>query len=93
MKKALFIEGNRNGYHPDQCEHATMTVAGLIDFLQQFEQDALVFLRNDDGYTYGSVDGWNGDICEGVYDDDTVLLDDGSEEYWDAVYARETDVA
>lgn len=83
MKRALFIEGNRNGYHPDQCEHRTMTVEALIDFLQQFDGDSLVFLRNDDGYTYGSVNGWDGDIREGVYDDDVAMVDDGSEEYYE----------
>jgi len=52
--KAIFVEGNRNGYSPDQCGR-TMTVGELIEMLEQFESDRLVYLRNDNGYTYGSV--------------------------------------
>lgn len=51
----LFIEGRRNGYDPEQCGR-TMTVRELIEFLEQFDEDAEVFLRNDAGYTYGSID-------------------------------------
>ena len=51
----LFLEGRRNGYDTDQCGR-TMTVGELMQFLQQFDEDAEVFLRNDAGYTYGSID-------------------------------------
>lgn len=50
----LFIEGRRNGYDTEQCGR-TMTAGQLIEFLQQFDEDAEVFLRNDGGYTYGSI--------------------------------------
>ena len=50
----LYLEGRRNGYAPDQCGR-TMTVAELIEFLGQFDEDAEVFLRNDGGYTYGNI--------------------------------------
>lgn len=49
----LFIEG-RNGYDPDQCE-GTMTVAELIQYLEQFDEDTEVYLKNDNGYTYGNI--------------------------------------
>lgn len=52
--KALFIEGNRNGYSPDQCGR-TVTVGELISLLSDFDEDRLVYLRNDNGYTYGSI--------------------------------------
>ncbi len=52
--KALFIEGKRNGYGPDQCGR-TLTVAELIEILEEFDGDRPVFLRNDNGYTYGSI--------------------------------------
>lgn len=51
----LFLEGRRNGYDPEQCGR-TMTVRELIEFLEQFDEDAEVYLRNDGGYTYGSID-------------------------------------
>lgn len=50
----LYIEGRRNGYDPEQCG-GTMTVGELIAFLEQFDEDAEVFLNNDNGYTYGSI--------------------------------------
>ena len=51
----LFIEGRRNGYDPSQCGR-TMTVGDLIAYLEQFDEDAEIFLKNDNGYTYGSID-------------------------------------
>jgi hypothetical protein len=57
MKK-LFIEGRRNGYGPDQCG-STMTVGELIDFLKDFDEETEVFLKNDNGYTYGNIDTWS----------------------------------
>lgn len=51
---AVFIEGRRNGYGTDQCGR-TMTVQELIDFLCEFDPDEKLYLRNDGGYTYGSI--------------------------------------
>lgn len=53
-KPKLYIEGRRNGYGTDQCGR-TMKVWELIQFLEQFDEEAEVFLRNDGGYTYGSI--------------------------------------
>ena len=69
-RKALFIEGNRNCYGPDQRESCTMTVGELISLLEDFDPDSKVFLRNDNGYTYGSLS--YEDFQEGQYDDDRV---------------------
>ena len=52
--KALYIEGKRNGYGPDSCGR-TLTVGELIALLSEFDEDRLVYLRNDNGYTYGSI--------------------------------------
>ena len=52
---ALFIEGRRNGYTPDQCGR-TMSVGDLIEYLSQFDEDMPVYLNNDNGYTFGSID-------------------------------------
>lgn len=51
----LFIDGRRDGYSPDQCRK-TMTVRELIEHLKQFDSDTTVYLKNDRGYTYGSID-------------------------------------
>lgn len=50
----LFLEGRRDGYAVDQCGK-TMTVGELLEFLQQFDEDLPVYLRNDGGYTYGRI--------------------------------------
>ena len=50
----LFIEGNRNGYAPSQCGR-TMTVGELVSYLNDFDEETPVYLRNDNGYTYGSI--------------------------------------
>ena len=52
---ALFIEGRRTGYSPEQCGR-TFTVGELIEYLEQFDEDTPVCLKNDNGYTYGSID-------------------------------------
>lgn len=72
-KLALFIEGNRNGYSPEQCGR-TMTVGKLIEFLQQFDKKREVFLRNDNGYTFGSIN--ESDFITGSYDNDNEYLDE-----------------
>lgn len=51
----LFIEGRRNGYVPEQCRE-TFTVGKLIEILKEYNEDTEVYLRNDNGYTYGSID-------------------------------------
>ena len=53
--QVLYIEGRRNGYGLEQCGR-TMTVAELIDYLSQFDEELPVYLSNDQGYTYGNID-------------------------------------
>lgn len=66
MKMKLYLDGRRNGYSPKQCGR-TMTVGELINWLEQFDEDAEVFIRNDNGYTYGNI---NEQSFEEDYDDD-----------------------
>ena len=63
----LYINANRTGYSPCQIRH-TMTVGELIAALEQFDEDAPVFLKHDGGYTYGGIS-W-GDLEEGDEDDE-----------------------
>lgn len=57
--KMLFVEGTRNGYAPSQCGR-TMTLRDLADFFndlaEMYGDDIPVYLRNDNGYTYGNID-------------------------------------
>ena len=50
----LFIQNVRSGYNPEQCGN-TMTVAELIEYLEQFEEDTKVYISNDNGYTYSAI--------------------------------------
>lgn len=54
----LFLNTKRNGYSTDQCGD-TMTVADLIEMLEQYSVDTKVYLKNDGGYTYGSITEWD----------------------------------
>ena len=63
MNNVLFINGKRNGYSPEQCGR-TLTVGELIDILQGYDPDMEVYLKNDNGYTYGSITDYD------VYEDE-----------------------
>lgn len=55
MNRKIFINGKREGYSTEQCGE-TLTVRKLIELLEEnFEDDDRVYLRNDNGYTYGSI--------------------------------------
>lgn len=89
MKKALFIEGIHNGHNPVQCG-STMTIRDLIDWLEEtasvLGDDAPVYLRNDNGYTYGSINDYY--FNTGKFDNDHAELD---EEWCGCIYDREVD--
>lgn len=59
---ALFINVKRNGYGIGQCGK-TLTVAELIELLQEYDEDSPIYLCSDNGYTYGSIT--RNDIYEG----------------------------
>lgn len=50
----VYIEGRRNGYSPEQCGR-TMTVGDLIAYLEQFDENAEIYISNDNGYTFGNI--------------------------------------
>lgn len=52
--KVLFIDTVREWYAPDQFGQ-TMTVGELIDLLSEFDEACPVYLRNDNGYTFGGI--------------------------------------
>lgn len=67
----LFIEGRRDGYSPEQC-YETMTVGELINFLNQYDKDIEVYLKNDNGYTYGSISEYSIEEYEDEIEDDEI---------------------
>ena len=54
MKQSLYINAEREGYGIDQIRN-TMTVGELICYLEQFEEDTPVYLKHDNGYTFGAI--------------------------------------
>ena len=66
----LYINVNRTGYSPCQIQH-TMTVGELVAALEDFPEDAPVYLKHDNGYTYGGIS-WN-DFEEEYSDDDDLF--------------------
>ena len=67
MKEYLTIETHRSGYSVDQCGR-TLSVAELIDYLSQWDENTPVYFSNDNGYTYGSIS--FDDINSGEVDED-----------------------
>lgn len=56
VKTVLTIDGRRDTYSVDQqIEYGTMTVGQLIGILEEYDEDMLVMLNNDNGYTYGAI--------------------------------------
>jgi hypothetical protein len=54
----ISINGKRNGYSPEQTGK-TLTVEELIEILQGFEPSEKIYLKNDNGYTWGSITEWD----------------------------------
>lgn len=55
MKNAIVFEAGRNGYSIDQISDRAMTVGELMGILEDYDEDTLVVLSHDNGYTYGSI--------------------------------------
>lgn len=54
----LFINTKREGYGIDQCGK-TMTAGELRRLLEDYDDDTKIYLKNDNGYTYGSIKSWD----------------------------------
>ena len=56
-KQVIIIEAKREGYTIEQAENEreAITVGELMRLLEDFDEDAKVYISNDNGYTYGSV--------------------------------------
>ena len=52
--EALFIKGRVDSYSPKWCVD-TLTVGGLIEILQEYDEDMPVYLNHSNGYSYGSI--------------------------------------
>jgi hypothetical protein len=70
-REPLFINANNNGYEPSQCGR-TLTVGELIELLSDFDEDRPVYLRFDDGFSYGSIGEYDFNTAEdlGEFEED-----------------------
>jgi hypothetical protein len=66
-REPLFINANNNGYEPSQCGR-TITVGELIDLLSDFDEDMPIYLKFDNGYSYGSIR--EDDFIEDIVEDE-----------------------
>ena len=55
MRSAVVFEARRTGYGIDQIADRAMTVGELIDLLSDYNEDTLVVMSHDSGYTFGSI--------------------------------------
>ena len=51
--RAIIIEARRSCYSKEEVNG--MTVKELIQYLEEFDEDAMVVLSHDNGYTYGGI--------------------------------------
>ncbi len=56
-KQVVIIEARREGYSVEQAEdeRKAITVGELMQMLEDMDEDAKIYVSNDNGYTYGSV--------------------------------------
>lgn len=54
MRKEILLEATRNGYSTYGCGD-TLTIGQLIELLQQYDKDTLVYFSHDYGNSYGSL--------------------------------------
>lgn len=51
----VIIKTKRDGYSVDQVAHKSVTVKEFIELLEGFDENDIILLSNDDGYTYGVI--------------------------------------
>jgi hypothetical protein len=74
MAQQIIIQARRTSYSPNDVRN-TMTAREVIECLENFDGDSLVYLSHDNGYTYGGIT--NSDIdCEEIEDEDDDFEDE-----------------
>ena len=67
MNTQVIIQAERTGYSTEQIKH-TLTVRELIEVLENFDENAKIYLSHDNGYTFGGITERN--IDEETVDED-----------------------
>lgn len=55
MRRAIVFGADRSGYSVNQVANKAITVNRLKGILSNYDDDDLVVLSHDNGYTYGSM--------------------------------------
>ena len=55
VERVIVFEAKRDGYSIDQVANYAMTVGELISYLEDYEEDDVVIISHDNGYTFGSL--------------------------------------
>ena len=55
MRTALVFDAGRDGYGIDQIADRAMTVGEFKRLLEDYDDDNLIVMSHDNGYTYGSI--------------------------------------
>ncbi len=79
MRKAVVFEADRSGYGIDQIADKAITVGELKAFLEDYDDDTLVVLSHDRGYTFGSISEFD---CREATEDEDGEWEDYAEERW-----------
>lgn len=53
--RAIIFEADRTGYTVDQVKDTCMTVGELMGELECMDEDDIVVISHDNGYTYGGL--------------------------------------
>ena len=82
MRTALVFEASRDGYGIDQIADRAMTVGELKRLLEDYDDDNLIVMSHDRGYTYGSISFLEEryERSKGRWSDDDGEFDDCDEE-------------
>lgn len=74
MRQALVLQATRDGYDISQAAGKAMTIGELKMLIDDWQDDDLLILSHDNGYTFGSAKSEHGYIAE-----------EDSEGYWSRV--------
>lgn len=66
---AIVFEAERIAYIVADIADSAMTVGELYGYLQDMDDDDIVVISHDNGYTYGSLN-FIGELSEDEYDDE-----------------------
>lgn len=59
MNERIVIDTRRNSYSAEEAAERSITVAELMEVLEELDQEAKVITGHDERYTYGTIERWH----------------------------------